>query len=233
MKYLLYKDYEDRGEGWQYYYNPDPDCNKNNYNGECFERVNDPEVKRHVDAGHSVFVEIPVTTWGDYSGDTVTRSNFEGLRHQYKDDSRFYFLSYAFNGHCAIVTAESMKDEDIADMFKALEDYPLLYDDRYSELELKLESESWDSWVKFDLERALKDAGIDFDPDTLESDYYYVRSYNNIDGYCEDAVSWHISMDEVVKHWGFHVCPSCNKRMDYKGQICSDNMFATLEDMRF
>lgn len=148
-------------------------------------------------------LEIPVTMYSDYSGSTVERANCDYFVQYCKDNQIRYFDIYGDYGTTGVMVyfTDYESNEDMREMINALDNYPLFDDESLSNLELQLEDESWDSWVKYDLIRALDKAGIEYNEDTLQDDFYNVIRENNIEFIFENAVSAYIKIDEVIKHW--------------------------------
>jgi hypothetical protein len=94
-------------------------------------------------------------------------------------------------------------NEEVKDTIDGLENYPLINDESLSELEMKIEEEGWDLWVKGDLKRDLAAAGIEYpdDDDKLAELFYAAAERANEYPIFEDAVScfWHL--DRIVARW--------------------------------
>lgn len=96
-------------------------------------------------------IEIELTCGSDYSGDTVTRSNYEYCIKHFSNFPGFYDLYGGFSGY-GIGYIESELTEEGRAALKAildyLTDYPLLDEEGHSELEMKLKDEYWESEAK-------------------------------------------------------------------------------------
>lgn len=209
-KRYSYKAYEDRGKGNQYYTEPE--------SAENWIPMGDFRPDK---SGH--YIEIPYCTWGDYAGDTMNRANWsEFMGYIAKDSPLVYNIWGGHNSHMIIAHEDILKDDFIREKLEGLDNYPLFNDETLSELEMQLESESWESWVKHDLKRALSDNGIEF-PESdseLESLFWHCARYNNIEPVFEDAVSCHWRIDDIVELWGNGFCNVCNSPLMYKGDKC-------------
>ena len=60
-------------------------------------------------------------------------------------------------GHHGFSAIYLLVCDETKDMFQALEDYPILDEDDHSIIELEEEQESWDSWIRADLERLVEE----------------------------------------------------------------------------
>ena len=210
IKYMKYESYETRNGQRGYYTEPE--------SAENWIPMGDFKPSKIP----TNYFEIPFTTWGDYAAGTVERANYIWFLENYKDNPLVYDINGGYNSHSLICHIDILKDESIKELIEGLDNYPLFDEETHSQLELELESESWDSWVKYDLKRALEKAGIEFpdDDSELESLFYHCIQYNNIDFECEDAVSAYIDLKKVIDRWAEGFCKSCNKSLDYHGQEC-------------
>ena len=107
----------------------------------------------------------------------------------------------------------------------------MINDESLSNLELELESESWESWVKFDLSRALESAELEFpeDDSEFESLFWYIVRKNDINPIFEDAVSCHWRIKDIVKVWPvplpkFYTCKVCESTYDTLREHCNCQM---------
>lgn len=191
---------------------------------EVGESVSCGDIKQDINGG---FLEVPLCTFSDYGGDTVNRANYDYMVDNYKDNPYFHEI-YGGHGTSGILLDVKIFDdpeigEDLLEKIEGvLEDYPLFEDSYLSDLEMKLEGESWDGWVKYDLKRALDTAEIEYPEDDkeLESLFWHCVSYNQFDFTFDDAVSAYIDIDKIVENWNEGFCPSCNRELNYQGQKC-------------
>lgn len=91
-------------------------------------------------------VELPYCAGSDYSGDSVTLSNYEVLKKEFKDtpgvyeiwgDHGTYGIGYK-KEECSPETLERIKE-----ILAGLESYPLINEDTHSEVEMEIYLEAW------------------------------------------------------------------------------------------
>lgn len=111
------------------------------------------------DVDSTTFVAVPMTSWGDYGGSTIERSNARSLVRDYPDT--FVAVSGDYGSESLVLPADADVDDDLFETLVALaEEYPLYDEGDHSELEMELTQERWDSFGAHDLERELSDAGL-------------------------------------------------------------------------
>ncbi len=91
----------------------------------------------------------------DYSGSIVERANYKDFLEDFgeRDSVHEVFGGY---GTFAIAVRIDAIDDEMAAVFDALEDYPLISEETHSELELEAEGEAWESWAESDFVRELE-----------------------------------------------------------------------------
>jgi len=145
-------------------------------------------------------VEIPFTMYSDYSGSTVERSNCEVFLERFGKTPGVWPV-YGGYGTCGVVVlVEKRADEEIKEVLDALEDYPLIDEEHMSNLELEIEDEDWDSWIKQDLRRMLGDCAPE-DDDELYQQFMRAMDKTNTYFVHEDAVSAYVDLDRVLEGW--------------------------------
>lgn len=93
---------------------------------------------------------------GDYSGNTLERSNYLAFLEQFGEVKGVYDY-YSGDGVYGIALTQSAYDnEEIQECLKALEDYPVIDDEKLSNLEWDLYAESWKDYGADDFIRELK-----------------------------------------------------------------------------
>lgn len=112
------------------------------------------------------YLEIPYTTWGDYVGGTVDRSNYRVLLEDFRNlvvDVSGDFYSHSLV--CALADWSADTDEAAAlrEIVRRLEDYPLVNEEDHSLLELEIAAEDWGTWLASDVGTMLEERGIDAD----------------------------------------------------------------------
>ena len=147
------------------------------------------------------YLEVPYTMYSDYSGGTVERANCQAFLEQFGELPGVYPVYGGYGTTGVVIRRALLRNEDVLYVLEGLDDYPLINEDVLSELEFELEAEAWDTWVEFDLQRALDKAGIPYNPDTLRDTFYNVICEHDIYWLHEDAVCPFIDIDQVVENW--------------------------------
>jgi hypothetical protein len=111
-------------------------------------------------ANDGEYVELPNTGGSDYSGDTTTIANYKTLLVDYADllgKSMWKITgghyTYGLVFYWPSLTTEQQVQLEILD--NALEDYPILDEMEWAEVENDLVDEAWDSWLGSDIQRHL------------------------------------------------------------------------------
>jgi len=161
-------------------------------------------------------IEIPYSVYSDYSGCVVERANCDYVLANYdKLLSIAIWEVYGGYGTRGIVRLVDFHSDDeniqylwdsLLDEINGLDNYPAFDDEYISQLELEMESEEWDSYIKSDLSHQLIKSGIYDDDsipddDTLRSMMYSVMEKCNIYWEAESAVSGYIDIDQIVTNW--------------------------------
>lgn len=185
-----YKSYERNGDSWGYQTNP---AGKDSvYYGDIEEDKT------------GIFLEVPFCTYSDYSGCTVERSNCRVFEEQFKEFiGTELWPIYGGYGTAGILITINLyeNNEEVKEVIDGLFDYPCIDEEDMSNLEMEIEDEDWDSWIKFDLTRELEKRAISYNEDTLQDDFNRVIRENDIYYSHEDAVSAYIDIEDVVDHW--------------------------------
>ncbi len=208
LRKLSYKEYENRGEGWQYYTSPE-------------EGENHLPIDSFKPDSNGNYFEFPCTLWGDYCGDIVGRANYKYMEDNYSTNPLVFFLTGGYSSHIIVCHVSLLDNEEIKDILDGLDDYPLINDEHMSNIEMEEEDSAWESWIKGDLIRALDDRNIQYNEESLYDDYRFILDDNNIDGHMESAVSWYVDINRIADNWNFKECPSCNKRLHH-WESCDD-----------
>lgn len=125
-----------------------------------------------------IFVlEIPYCSGSDYSGSLVEVSNFKAMKEEYEDIPGLYTF-YGDHGTFSIAMDLRMIILDgigeIEETLRGLENYPLVDEGLYSNLEVEQENEQWESDGRSDFLRALEDSFSDF----LEEEEHILQWYH-------------------------------------------------------
>lgn len=156
------------------------------------------------DAEQGDYIEVPDCTYSDYSGCTVQRSNCQSFlrifaEHLGKDMWELYG-GYGTTG-VLIRTSLYENNPEVKEVIDGIFDYPLIDEEDLSELEFELEQVSWDTWLEYELKSLLEKAGIEYNEETLQRDFYYVA--DDIAEYFihEDANCPYFRTEKVVDAW--------------------------------
>jgi hypothetical protein len=158
------------------------------------------------------WVVITLAEYSDYGGSDLDHANVRTLRDEYGCDTD---CGGGFHGHQrAVIVLGELPESDgmsdrverlraIVEAIEGLNDYPVLSDSEWSELQLELADEAWDAWLRSDLIGDLENLlGVDDieeasvrdefkgDPrdldDVIRCAYY---EFEDNEWVCEDATS--------------------------------------------
>ena len=150
-------------------------------------------------------IELQYTMYSDYSGCVVERSNCDVILESFEDYiSNGIWEVYGGYGTRGIVyQAVMLKNEEFRDMLKSLDNYPLVNGDHYSNLEFEIENESWEEWIKSDLERLLDENELSYpeNEEKFRDKFYKIISDHDIYFIHEDPNSAYMDLDEIIKYW--------------------------------
>lgn len=95
----------------------------------------------------------------DYSGGYVTRANYLSFKEEWEQhDPPFFTETYGGHGTYGIVLYIPRTPAEVWEQLEKLEQYPLLDEDKLSELEREGAHEAWESWAKADYLRLWREA---------------------------------------------------------------------------
>jgi len=156
-------------------------------------------------------VIIEHTTYSDYSGSTVERSNETAIA---EDNKNADWLKSLYGGHGSSGLAIDVRawldsldpeygDSPLLETIESLEDYPVVDDEAISQLEMELADSDWDCWADSDFRRAVeKSLQIDDvepnDSATWREFFETTRESVNVYWEAESAVSCHVDVDRVA-----------------------------------
>jgi len=110
-----------------------------------------------------VYFFVPESSGSDYSGSTVSRSNYLVFTETYGKDNEWVFSAYGgFSTYAAVIGLTGLLgcDEDtfdeVCNVLEGLEDYPLIDEEAYSQLESDLSDSAWESGFAADFADVLK-----------------------------------------------------------------------------
>ena len=150
------------------------------------------------DAERGYLAWLPLSSGSDYSGDTVTRANYEYFLGEYLE---VCIPVYGMFGTYGIVVPVWHFPETLQEDLEDLEDYPVISDDALSNLEMRLEEEAWESWVRGDFSSALEDAGIDTEgiPEgALRETFHAALEASNTYAEHEPGCSVYYDIDRII-----------------------------------
>ena len=116
-----------------------------------------------------VFLTVPSTEWGDYSGATYTRSNNEALRDDHPDT--FVEVSGDYSSSVLMLPANAYIPTYLAAILTALADeYPVYDESHMSNLEMEIITDSWDNYGCWDFKREVTRAIETLDDSIYDAD---------------------------------------------------------------
>ena len=145
------------------------------------------------------FVEVPCTTYSGYSGGTVERANCDKFLEMFGDLPGVYEVTGGYGTRGVFIRRACLRCDEIREVIEGLDDYPLIDDESLSDLEMQLEDEAWDVWIKYDLERELDKHELP--TEGMEDRFWEIVRNHEIYFSHEDAISPYIDLDEVLKYW--------------------------------
>ena len=157
---------------------------------------------------------VPYTTYSDYSGDTVDRSNCDVFMERYGNNPNVWEVYGGYRTRAMVIhrrvydDPQTEEEEEIKECIDGLSDYPLIDEEYHSNLEFEMEGEAWNDYGRHDLRRALKEADIYTDEELdnisdeiLDRMWYAICEKEAIYTIFEDAVSPYFDIDKVIKVW--------------------------------
>lgn len=117
-------------------------------------------------------VTIPFTTWGDYVGSTVERSNHRSILDGFAD--QVIDLAGDYSSSMLVIPLDGTIPTELANVIVALYDYPLVNEDDHSQLEFELGEEAWDDYGRSDLRRNVVKNVSDAMPDLPSKTEYAI-----------------------------------------------------------
>ncbi len=150
--------------------------------------------------------EVGHATGSDYSGGLVTKANYESLQEMLDEEHpsgkspAAWGTTYGGHGTYGILVVWDRLDSEIQDVIGGLEDYPLIDDDKHSELQMEAEGEAWENWAQREFEDALeKHYDLDEFPDGVDTYEIFHQASEKANEYWEDTSEGvYISIDRVV-----------------------------------
>jgi hypothetical protein len=104
---------------------------------------------------HAIAVyDHPYCGGSDYSGDSVTRANYEAFLEEF-DGHPAMRKAYGGHGTYGVFFRLDLIDEQLIDAFRALDNYPVLDEDKLYAVESAAQDEAWEGWVQSDFRKGL------------------------------------------------------------------------------
>lgn len=154
-----------------------------------------------------LWYSVEPASGSDYGGGIVSRANYDVLKElldeEHPSDTKpavWALVSYAHRGF-GIVVDWSKLDPTIQEAIGSLDEYPLLSDERHSELMLEAEQEAWESWAQRDFEGEMeKRFDIDDFPAEVDSYDLFRQAAEAANEYWEDTSEGiYVNVDRVAE----------------------------------
>jgi hypothetical protein len=131
-----------------------------------------------------------IMTFSDYSGSTVERSNCEWFLEEYKETVGVYEMTGGY-GTTGVAIKLSAITEEMIELFQGMQNYCAIDEDHMSNLEMEIENEDWDNWIRGDFKRELEKK---FQPEEADEDTGPVAE---IDAMSDEAL--HEALHELLR----------------------------------
>jgi len=101
--------------------------------------------------------QVPFCSYGDYDNSgSVERSNYRVFMEMFRSIDGIYEVLSGWDGHSIMVDLEKLNEnQEIIDVIAGLNDYPVIDEEDMCRIEMEMEKESWESWIRSDLEKAI------------------------------------------------------------------------------
>jgi len=179
------------------------------------------DLQTSVNPDREMWVEFPYTAYGDYCGHAdVGASNYRSMKEEFGEhkDVAFVSGSYGFN---AVIYNTATKDEEILNVLKGLENYPLIDEDMNSHVRLEWENEAWDNWARSDFKHELcklfpdlEEAIDDISDDDIQTLFHEAQEEANEYWECEtngayidvDKIALKVTAEDINKFGSLSPC---------------------------
>ena len=106
-----------------------------------------------VNTGGATHFELALTTFSDYSGGTVERSNARILERELKEAGIPFTLKYWHGfGQSILIEISQLNNDYISEVIEALDNYPALDDEDLAKLEAELIDKKLEELARYDFE---------------------------------------------------------------------------------
>jgi hypothetical protein len=179
---------------------PCPDDNDDLLAGDYFEvNISDPGKVQPDD-----FIIVPYLGGSDYSGDSVNVSNYRAFKKRFGDCRGVHEIVGGHGTYGIAVRADCFTPE-MSEYLERLAVYPILDENICEEIELEARDEAWDSWLKWDFEKALEeefgvdlyDLGLD-DDDKLYELFHKAFERANAEWIIQTGNSVTVDLDRII-----------------------------------
>lgn len=146
---------------------------------------------------------------GDYSGSSVTKANYDSFMEEFGEVPGVIAL-YGSHGSYGVGIRIGAINEEMVSVLEKLQDYPIIDEEKMSEIEHEWEGEAWESWARSDFLHALRrkfpqledridelDEDRDEEHDAVLDIFEAAREAANVYWESEHA-GMHIRIDRVV-----------------------------------
>jgi len=148
-------------------------------------------------------LNVDYCSGSDYSGVSLETANFRELMdYREENDSPFIVELSGIYGSFGIGVRLDCDDPELIRIIAALDDYPIINEERISIVENEAEEEAWENWLCSDFRSAIETTfGVDTDSinnETLQDLYYALGEKTNTYGFCKTGNSWWIDIDRLI-----------------------------------
>lgn len=169
----------------------------------------------------------------DYSGDSVTVTNYRAWKEQFPADS--FVDVYGWYGSYGIAIRAHKLTTEMVETLDSLANYPLLDDDLHSEIEREAENDAWDSWVKSDFQKELVKLADEWKNETEEGTEEGTKADSLVDYLKNELtdsqlVEWFYQCAEIAnKYWihetGNQACFRIDEMLSKCGKTMGKNQY--------
>ena len=149
------------------------------------------------------YFNSPLLSYGDYDNScAVERSNVRLFLEEFKDHKDVIVWHGGYGSTCILIDV-LCEDEEIIEVLKSLENYPCINDEDVSMLEMEMEQEDWENWIKRDflnaIEKHYKADSSEITDEELSNLYYRLKEETNTEYIVESGGNGYIDIDRLIK----------------------------------
>ena len=147
----------------------------------------------------------PSLVYGDYCNTgAVGKSNVDyimGLT-ELVERTGLYELCEAYNTTSVAIPIKALEDPELVEILGALDNYPVLDEEHYSNVEQEMQNEAWESYARREFETYLIDKGLlsenkDFDDEYIDSIFGKLSQKTNCDIAQPDGDSYYYDFESM------------------------------------